>query len=641
MRSTLSVLSLIACVQLSLAGSPTAKDRGLTMEVEHPFGQWFKPGRWMPIAVTLRSEERPFEGSVAVVCGDAFVRDIGYCRQVKLPGKARMRLWLYGRGEGYKESVFVRLRDSEEREVQRKEVRLAATPSILIASVRAGWPAPTALLDERAATCRIEPELVPDKWYGLSPADLLVTSVGALRALREKQLEAVVRWVGAGGHLVVKLDWQGRYACPEALTKLLEVTVTGSAELRELGAAPGFGALPEAAGQLAVCKVQADRYEVLLGTREAPLIARRRFGCGCVTLVTFDFDRLASTPAHQVVWSKLLEVKAASHEEVAELLNADQLGIYFPDADRARSSLPAPLIFGLVLLYTLLVGPLEYVILKSINRLEWTWCTFLCTSVICAAASFLGVRHLRMGSFLVTQHTALYQTPGSEMIRGLSFVDVYSQKNARYTLRPAEVDGCLDSLTFLSTAGKFVWSGDEPEYWVDHSDGFTLRSYWMPIWSHSQFLADWVRPGALLEVTWQQEGEKIIIQGRNRLDQYVERPSLAIGNSLYRFNDIGPRQEFRLSASRARSRPAPLRGSDEAWMFAAGWRTRKATPDDLMIFAEDALKVLHPHLAPRARPLFTGALTASPFRLDVEGYETDVAEETIIVIPHVPAADGK
>ena len=113
---------------------------------------------------------------------------------------------------------------------------------------------------------------------------------------------------------------------------------------------------------------------ILAASGDQVIAAEATFGSGAVTLMGVDptGDWLARTPASDAVWNRLVPPRSLG----AQLVTGDDSQML--NALNTLPSLALPPIGGLLILlfgYILLVGPLNYLLLRRLDRREWAWVT--------------------------------------------------------------------------------------------------------------------------------------------------------------------------------------------------------------------------------------------------------------------------
>jgi hypothetical protein len=265
----------------------------------------------------------------------------------------------------------------------------------------------------RYAGFEAEVSELPEYWFGYQGVDLLFLSTGDKEFLLElakdndvsrARLKAIAQYVRRGGRLVIPVS----HRTTDVLAQLLQSTVwqppvpvvppkEGAFEVKRLTAMDVFAGVQNLAGsqfpagkiaQLAPAKMLPGAWEVLKSddpTRDTgkPLIARMPYGLGSITFLAFPLDETPFT-----IWNGKVPFLKNLLPLLAPRVNQndqnDQRGVTDLSTDLQRTLdnfdvrvIPFGYVALFIVLYIVVVGPLDFLVLKYIfKRLEWTWFTF-------------------------------------------------------------------------------------------------------------------------------------------------------------------------------------------------------------------------------------------------------------------------
>jgi hypothetical protein len=249
---------------------------------------------------------------------------------------------------------------------------------------------------------------LPDHWFGYDAVDLLVLTTANDEFLAElerrpERSQALAAWVRHGGRLVVSLAARNQ----DRVSKLLAgwqpalpglVPPDGQVTLSALPSVPTWvGNLNKPFPVTADKKLQMPRLRPGLGAevliheeKGEAVMVRVPYGLGSVTVLALDLDRAPFAAwLGKVEFWKALVTRLGPRLVQAGGGNVQGFGADWRSGDdvasrlhRELDSFDVPVIsFGwvavFILLYILVVGPLDYLVLKRVfKRLEWTWITF-------------------------------------------------------------------------------------------------------------------------------------------------------------------------------------------------------------------------------------------------------------------------
>jgi hypothetical protein len=306
---------------------------------------------------------------------------------------------------------------------------------------------------------------LPDQWFGYQAVDLLVLSAGDGALLRElagdqPRRQALAEWVRRGGRIIVGAGASADLinAVPE-LRDLLPVRVGPARQVNEVAMvlpssprlllqAPGKGMIPLAAispipGRPSLTRLVNDERD-----DPAPLVVQGPYGRGRVTVVAFALDRppLVEWRHREAYWEWLLNLAGTRLPGGAERPPTDVRDAEGEDEylTRMQNNLEffegVPVVsFGwvalLILLYVLIIGPLEYLVLKRLfKRLEWTWLTFPVIVATACAAAGVAAYELKGRDLKVNKVDLVDIDLRTQRVYGDTWFTVFSPENRSYTV---------------------------------------------------------------------------------------------------------------------------------------------------------------------------------------------------------------
>lgn len=321
--------------------------------------------------------------------------------------------------------------------------------------------------------------------------DLWFASPGRWDALRE--------WVHTGGRLVVVASMRADELSQSRFPGLTGVTFMGPATVSDLSSlmrgigerasvhhawkatgarnetlAPAFRNSPVGVqGTLEAVQLRPskDVYAVYGLTDDGtyPLVTQCHRGLGTVTTFAFDFTAtsLRGWTARPHVLGALLDYDVTNHFRRPPAAGAVGLASVSTDSDgfaydsnpeyrtfqgkrvvldqsamipvlrriEQANPVPFPILAVFITLYVLVIGPLDYFLLKKLNLMTWTWFTFIFAAIAFFAFAWYGAEQIRGGEMEVVQVTVLdYANDDTPFYRGNLYAGLFSQKSATYRL---------------------------------------------------------------------------------------------------------------------------------------------------------------------------------------------------------------
>jgi hypothetical protein len=190
------------------------------------------------------------------------------------------------------------------------------------------------------------------------------------------------------------------------------------------------------------------------------VVVQAPFGLGRVTLVAFDLDRspFIDFGPRDVFWDWLLRTGGAERASVGgtgqgqdPYVNGFDTGREDELATGLRTHIDTfegvPVIsFGwvalFIALYTLLIGPIEYLFLKKIvGRLELTWVTFPLIVLSVSAAAYFTAYAIKGHDLKVNKVDVVDVDPAGGRVYGRSWFTLFSPRIDSYTVGAEPRDG--------------------------------------------------------------------------------------------------------------------------------------------------------------------------------------------------------
>lgn len=297
---------------------------------------------------------------------------------VTLPAKSRKRISLSLLTPDTSQiSVWAFALDGRGRTLARGElnVRLVEPNKRVVGIV--GMSRPDGIEEGGLELANIQPDELPEDWKGYNALEALVWMDGRATEIRSSaQVDALKHWISCGGTFcVARSNTVALAGTP--IMDLLPAKVGASREIASLGG----GKLPD--GPTAILDLTPKKGAVRADTSGTPLVIEANRDGGRVIVAAFDPSKppFRDWSGSIGFWKWLLDLsppppptplgQETPPRAIGSRLLAQEAG-RFPDV-------AAPEIGGLfllIVLYLVVVGPLDYLLLRWLKRLEYTWFTF-------------------------------------------------------------------------------------------------------------------------------------------------------------------------------------------------------------------------------------------------------------------------
>jgi hypothetical protein len=240
-------------------------------------------------------------------------------------------------------------------------------------------------------------------------------------------------WISLGGQLFVSGGVGGTKAAA-GLADLLPVQVGGALTQGNLAALAGFagaGALPNPAATLSPAQPRAGVEQLPPGSG---LLFRWRYGSGLVTFSAFDFASLRGWASESALWGKLLARPSILDPGYGARLS--QTSLLERGVLRLPSlNLPATgVVLAFLLLYVLVIGPINYLALRRLRRLEWAWLSVPLVVLVFSCGLYAVGAGLRGGQSQLSQATIVQGAEGQPRAFATGFIGLFSPRRAAYTV---------------------------------------------------------------------------------------------------------------------------------------------------------------------------------------------------------------
>jgi hypothetical protein len=287
--------------------------------------------------------------------------------------------------------------------------------------------------------------------------------------------------------------------------------------------------------QVAEGELRDGRVVVVAGDK--PLIVTANRGRGRMTVLLFSPERepFRSWKNLPVFWAKLAEVPGAWYvsADVRQQGGWSSDGIFGAMIDtRQVHKLPVTWLLLLLIVYLVVIGPLDQRWLKRIGRPMLTWITFPCYVVLFSLLIYFIGYKLRAGESEWNELHVVDVLPKGEQVelRGQTYASVYSPSNQRYTLESRQEFATLRS-EFAGT-----WSGAQPgekATFMQEGDGSFKAEIFVPVWTSQLVVSDWWQPapvpvsltvvpqGGQWQVTVENRTERALTSAHIIIEDYV------------------------------------------------------------------------------------------------------------------------
>lgn len=505
----------------------------------------YVPGTWLPLQITLRNDGPAFTALVAAQLPNSISR---YTLPVELPQGAQKVVTLYVAMEQETRSLLVTLERSDTASIIQQSVDVRPRRGERLLGVATGQTLVLSLPRrqdlQRLPFVSIDLPLadLPDQAEGLSSLTLLLLADVATETLTEAQQRALVGWVARGGHLVIG-GGSGAQRTLAGLPETLRVATVGETGALDTGALGAFigGPGPDALPGVTLKPLPTA---TVFGSEARPLWAQRDVGKGRITQLAFDpgHTSLREWTGTPLLWDQLLQPAFLVNGPFGPETTVDRF--QEQTLTSAVGNLPAlnlppsDILFAILTIYTILIGPGVALILRRNDRQAWGWVVLPVLALSTTGIAFGLATRLRADQRVVSQ-VSLVEQVDSNQARARTLVGILSPQSDSFDISVAPA-----ALTrpMRSTSGLFGAIGGAPGDYLQQTGAFSVT------------VARWELQGSYAEqqVAFPQLDAQILLgpegiqaQVRNTTAQPLRDVVVAFGGQAARIGDIDPGQQER------------------------------------------------------------------------------------------------
>ncbi|HEX7555055.1 MAG TPA: hypothetical protein VF338_00415, partial [Leptolinea sp.] len=560
-------LLMLLTLAMGLSFTPlmrvNAQDQVPKMTVKATFSGYFKYGEWLPIQVEIENTSVDIE-AVLRVRVENNNGSIIFATPVSLPSGAHKLVPLYVMPNNFSRVLDVQLLSAEKLLVS-QQVAVRPQPNInyfigflspqrgalsLVNGVTLpGQERPKVLVD-------ITLDEMPERLEGMTAFDTLVINDVDTSKMTSEQATALQSWVEQGGRLVIGGGPGAQRAFSGLPQALQPVQLQGSQEVQagDLADLVRYAKTDtlQVPGSFVMAMAKSNGGRILAGKEDLPLIVERPVNKGAVDFVALDvsvtpFEGWSGT---QSFWSVLISPGGAYPDNMPTDASPRQVrsGSFYGALSNIPSmDLPSIKWLSILLgLYILLVGPVNYFVLRHSNRLHLAWITIPVITAVFSGGAF-EIGYSMRGSDLVLNKIAVVEIQKEGPALVTSYVGLFSPRQQSYEievqsnslLSPAQNGYGGQDMTGGSSGSEMTFIQGRPSL----VQGLSINQ-----WSMQSFMA---------EDTWSDFGhitgnlsivnETLSGTIKNDTSHLLKDVVVVINENFQRLGDLSPGQEAKVS----------------------------------------------------------------------------------------------
>lgn len=537
----IAVIAVVAALGLSpVAIRPAMAAEGLTMEATALLDGHARIGTWMAIDVHVKNDGPAVVGELRLAGGVSGKTRFGTA--VDLPTLSEKTYRLYAQPPAFGRELTIDLVEGPTTVATTKAAFAVHDATQMVIGIVAERPGeivggldlPVNQNNVAPLTVALSVADLPERVEAWNTLDRLVWQDTDASQLTPEQLAALRGWVAGGGRLVIVGGTTGPSSLSAFPDLLLPFRPTATVDVAPGSLGAVLGELPATATDLPALSGDLLGGRALASSGDRIVVGERAYGSGAVTLVGFDptAEWIAESSAGEGLWRRLLPTRTSGGPVVGDDSQIVQAASQLP-------SLALPPIGGLIALlaaYILLIGPINYVVLRRLDRREWAWVTMPALIVAFAAGAY-GFGSLLRGSDLIVNEVAIVRgAPGATDGMAQIYLGIFSPSRGTYQLR---VPG--GALLSAPVSGDF-FGGDASNATLDvlQGDPARIRDLSVGFGSLRTVRAETAVQVPLVQADLRLDGGRLKGTVTNASQESLLKPAVVLGGTVATLKDLVP-----------------------------------------------------------------------------------------------------
>ncbi len=401
-----------------------------------------KDGTWIPARVTMENTGPDINGRVQV----SFQNESGglsrYGQDIALPTTSRKDVFLYFYPPQFIRNLKVSLVAGDKVVSEQKLTLSCLSTDNMLFGVMSDAPAAYDILNEVqpldgfVKVAHVQPEDLPDQVQGWAGLDALIVAGVDTGTLTQAQRESLSTWIAGGGKLLIVGGpaWQETTA---GLQDFLPVDIASTQTLTGLPDLQKYlqSSVPiESQANVSVGNVHKDAV-VLVKQEGIPLLVEKDMGFGKVIYLAADpslrplsewqdmkkaYDLLLGTRSVRPEWMKQ-QWDSYSANQAASTLNALNIPPFLS-------------VCGWLVLYVIVIGPVNFFVLRRSKRRDLAWLTIPVLAIIFSALAYFYGSAYRGRHPILNRIAVIQAWDRSTTADVHALVGLYSPRRTKYTL---------------------------------------------------------------------------------------------------------------------------------------------------------------------------------------------------------------
>lgn len=415
----------------------------ITWEIAVGYDGTIKAGTWFPVTITVANAGPDIQGTIAMRFrnGDGS----SFSQALDLPHNANKRVVLPvladSNDNGNTQAIVTLTSGGAALKSENVETNVVTNLDLVIGVVSdEGNVLPELSSVQQPegnrfgnSLVRLAPAALPERAELLQSFDVLFVQATDPALWSDAQRDALRIWISEGGQLVAGGD-------PRVLRGLGDLVPATAPDAAASGniqslSQTGWRLRAAAPTELPLLQLTPAAGAEVLNSNSAgqPLLVRRVYGAGTVMVTAFGLEALRDLGDPADLWERLLRLNS---QQTAAAQLRDQ-GFFALEQSLQLPSLQIPSILGFLgflLLYIVIVGPLNYLVLRRFDRREWAYVTIPVLVVLFSGAAYVWGTVGRGSSAVLSELTIVRALDDSGRGQATSFMALFSPTRHDYAV---------------------------------------------------------------------------------------------------------------------------------------------------------------------------------------------------------------
>jgi hypothetical protein len=523
---------------LGAAPRPAAAADGPQMDAQVLLQGHARLGSWLAIEVRLQNEGAPVVGELRLQGGSQ--GGTRFSVPVDLPSPADKRYTLYAQPPSFGQQIEVALVVGDQTIASKKVAFTLHDASQLTIGVVAAQPAgvvsgiqlPAVQNTSNPVVIPLGVADLPERLEAWSSLDRLIWQDVDSNQLSTKQVAALRGWLALGGRLIVVGGTSGPSVLSGFPDEILPYRPDATMDVAPASLGSLLGQIPDDATDVPALAGELSRGRALVTSGDKVVAADAAYGSGGVTVIGVDptVGWISESKATLTLWRSLIPARTSG-----SLGTGDDSQIVGAVSDLPALALPP--IGGLVLLlfgYIALIGPVNYLVLKRLDKREWAWITMPALIAIFAVGAYVYGSALRGSDVIVNEVAIVRGAPDATEGAAQSYLGVFSPTRGSYQIT---VPG--GALLSAPVNGDF-FGGQGAALDVVQGDTAKVRNLSVGFGSLRTVRAETPAEVPLIHADLQLVNGVVTGTIRNDSTAILEAPAVVLGGSVVVLPDIAP-----------------------------------------------------------------------------------------------------